>query len=1236
MPIAREPDKLKVFISYSRRNSVEADALVSALMGRGFDVTIDRRDLPFGEKWQTELAEFIRLSDTVIWLVSEASIRSTWVNWELDEVAKRNKRLVPVIVGDVERETLPRQLGEIHILPAEGAFALERDLDALVRVLETDRAWLKHATRLQDRAAEWIASGRTSALLLSRGALSDAERWKDARPAKAPVPAKEVLDLLLASRQGATKRLRWWVGGSLTVAAGALALAIVAYLQSVEATRQRDVAQSQARSSTLFSSALQHENQDPTFGLRLLGHARKAFASTTIATAGADWYRSKQFYKLALFHHEALAVAFVPPANGLISASEESVKAWSLDGAMKWELAASLPIAIRPDGKQLVAITKRYGGIFITIDAETGKPLAAVRQLGDATALNAVTTMRFSRDGRHLAVGYADGTLKILDWEAASVRSFAAHRPESPARVNSIDFSPDGQKLATSGDGTLVHIWDLNGNLVRTLTGHQDIVGDVAFSPDGKLILSRSDDMTTRTWSVEGPQVGQVRSSGGNGRIGMFANSRHAFLSVLDGNTLVLWDDEGKALQQFTAPGSILGVDRSPDGEFIVTVHRSTRELPQGEGTIRLWRLQGVNSFSRADGDGCVNKIALSADGRSVVTGPHTNCVSTNGTSFAMGGYESGYIRIVDRRSGTDLKIDVVDSDRRVAISRDGQLIGACGDKALFFKRDGTPLRTFDDAECPIALGPTSRHALITMLEGAVLWDLEKDKRRPLGSQISNALFSPRGDSVLLLTIEGRVEHWGLDGTALPVPETGHRVRRIGFSADGAQALALDTSLRLWPVDAPDKVRSIHIGTERTVEILSLPARNVIVTLELDRIDVWTQQGEPVASYRTIDNGILALVPAPQGTAVLAATSARTIMEVLVPLPLAHFEKSSELAEFSALRYALAGVDDQYQALLASKDHNGLIAGFNEFTDRAWALGDREILQKALTLGEQVIRQQMHIASAAEVLAIASDLDVENKIDRLMSALEPRHLLEIVELLDKENQGGMENRRARAYKRVSDAVDSIAARKNLPEFKGRVIRARQAPFLREAERLEARADEASSGPFVAQADNLYQKAIEAYRAALALDPSRASQTESSPDVQLSLAKTFLSKGYANFRNRKYAEAKSDWGEAIALGPDTFSEYSNFGLVEFELSNFTRALANFDKAIAADGGQNEPAPLCGKAIALHQLGQTEAAVQWFAKCIALSDEYASAEGLTAFGWTERQVGTARQILKQLQK
>ena len=52
----REPAaRLKLFISYSHYDLGIADTLVGALEGAGFEVKIDRRNLPYGEEWQGEL-----------------------------------------------------------------------------------------------------------------------------------------------------------------------------------------------------------------------------------------------------------------------------------------------------------------------------------------------------------------------------------------------------------------------------------------------------------------------------------------------------------------------------------------------------------------------------------------------------------------------------------------------------------------------------------------------------------------------------------------------------------------------------------------------------------------------------------------------------------------------------------------------------------------------------------------------------------------------------------------------------------------------------------------------------------------------------------------------------------------------------------------------------------------------------------------------------------------------------
>ena len=122
MAKGRRSDRLKLFISYSRADADAADSLVQALEAQDFEVKIDRRDLPFGEEWRAGIRDFILASDTIVWLVSPASIGSRWVNWELGEVQGSGKRLMPVAIAPTRPEDLPEALGRIHLLPAEGVF----------------------------------------------------------------------------------------------------------------------------------------------------------------------------------------------------------------------------------------------------------------------------------------------------------------------------------------------------------------------------------------------------------------------------------------------------------------------------------------------------------------------------------------------------------------------------------------------------------------------------------------------------------------------------------------------------------------------------------------------------------------------------------------------------------------------------------------------------------------------------------------------------------------------------------------------------------------------------------------------------------------------------------------------------------------------------------------------------------------------------------------------------------
>lgn len=243
---APPPAGLRVFISYSRRDTAVADRLVSALEEAGFVVAIDRRDLPYGEEWQQELAHFIRASDTVVWLVSSASLASRWCHWELGEVQRTSKRLLPVAIESAAPESLPEELGRVHVLPASGAFDFASHLTALVEALNTDSAWLKEHTRLADRARQWQSRERASSLLLRGVALKDAQAWADRKPSAAPAPSDEILQLLLASRHAQSRRQRMSVAASLAAAVIGIGLAGTATWQWSTAEKQRALAEQRA------------------------------------------------------------------------------------------------------------------------------------------------------------------------------------------------------------------------------------------------------------------------------------------------------------------------------------------------------------------------------------------------------------------------------------------------------------------------------------------------------------------------------------------------------------------------------------------------------------------------------------------------------------------------------------------------------------------------------------------------------------------------------------------------------------------------------------------------------------------------------------------------------------------------------------------------------------------------------------------------------------------------------
>ena len=182
--------------------------LVDALTARGFEVKIDRQDLPKLEDWERELLHLIRQCDTVVFVVSPNSLASTVVCWEVEQVRLYGKRLAPVVIGDVDVLTVPPEISRINYIFFTDDVLFDQYVDDLAHALNTNLAWLREHTRLGELARRWIERGKPNDGLLRGREADDAAAWASRHPREAPPITEAQRQFLAVSRTALARQAR--------------------------------------------------------------------------------------------------------------------------------------------------------------------------------------------------------------------------------------------------------------------------------------------------------------------------------------------------------------------------------------------------------------------------------------------------------------------------------------------------------------------------------------------------------------------------------------------------------------------------------------------------------------------------------------------------------------------------------------------------------------------------------------------------------------------------------------------------------------------------------------------------------------------------------------------------------------------------------------------------------------------------------------------------------------------
>jgi formylglycine-generating enzyme required for sulfatase activity len=198
--------KLKVFISYSRKDEDFAQELLGGLELAGFEPYLDKHDIAAGEDWEARLGRLIEAADTVVFVISPDAVASERCAWEVDRTVALKKRLLPIVWRRVDEAQVPPRLKQLNYLFFDRPLMSVPTLQALAAALRTDLVWIREHTRLGEAALRWDTRGRNEALLLRGDELAAAKTWLGAQPQYAPEPTLLHHEFIKASEDAETAR----------------------------------------------------------------------------------------------------------------------------------------------------------------------------------------------------------------------------------------------------------------------------------------------------------------------------------------------------------------------------------------------------------------------------------------------------------------------------------------------------------------------------------------------------------------------------------------------------------------------------------------------------------------------------------------------------------------------------------------------------------------------------------------------------------------------------------------------------------------------------------------------------------------------------------------------------------------------------------------------------------------------------------------------------------------------
>ena len=331
-------------------------------------------------------------------------------------------------------------------------------------------------------------------------------------------------------------------------------------------------------------------------------------------------------------------------------------------------------IAWSPDGTQVVAAGAVRG--YAIFEAESGK----LQQLFDQPKDPKIrfNTCRFTPDGTKIITGNSENKVRV--WDAKS-KELVTEFPSSSETntgdqpILAIACSADGRWIAAGREDTTITIHKAdNGDIVKVLEGHDDVVPAVAFASTG-LLASAGYDETIRLWEVKSGAEVRTLEGHDNWVFGVaFSPDGKTLASCGYDKTIRLWNpatgEQTALIEGHTA--AVRAVAFSPDGKRFATA--------SSDRTVRVWDAGTKKELAIIRGHrGTVRTVAFSPDGKLLASGSEDNTTRLWSTSDwkeqrALTGHEGMVWSIAFSAGGQNIATASFDRTVKVWDPKTGQV----------------------------------------------------------------------------------------------------------------------------------------------------------------------------------------------------------------------------------------------------------------------------------------------------------------------------------------------------------------------------------------------------------------------------------------------------------------------------------------------------------------------------------------------------------------------------------